>query len=414
MADFIQIPKIETSMEVLKETISLNLADDRLTKTYAKIIDGFVLFCKNSSTPETPIVTEDIISQYYVSVTGTAPFTKPNTVYLRKLARPILMIRDVLAETDFARKYCYGTIVIPNEFEKDISIYENWLTAMSYSPNTIYTRIGRIKPFLQFLSKSNCKTLTAFTPDLLIQFIASITMYSSAGKSNILYTLKNYFSCPGIMEQLCFAPLLLLTNMHTNKHERLASCYTPEEIRRVLASVDRSSGQGKMLYLMMLFACVYGLRVSDIRTFKISNIDWRMKCMRISQHKTKRYLELPLTQDVCLALLDYIKNARPLTDDTHLFIKQRSPHTPYSEHDHFSGKMLSHFQKAGINTERKHAGLHSMRHSLASSMMYDGVPINEIAIVLGHTSAQATNTYIWSDFSQLKAAALEVIPYGKR
>lgn len=168
-----------------------------------------------------------------------------------------------------------------------------------------------------------------------------------------------------------------------------------------------------MLYLMMLFACVYGLRVSDIRTLKISSIDWKKRCIRLNQHKTKRYLELPLTQDVCLALLDYIKNARPLIEDAHLFIKQRSPHTPYSEHDHFSAKIRTCFQKAGVNIERKHAGLHSMRHSLASSMMCDGVPINEIATVLGHTSAQATTRYVWSDFRHLRVAALEVIPYDK-
>lgn len=413
MADFIQITEIETSMTVLKETISSNLADNRLINTYFRIIDGFVRFCKKSTSQGT-IDTEDVVSKYYVSVTGAVPYEYPGTTYLRKLARPILMIRDTLAGTDPARKYCYGTTVIPDKFKNDITIYENWLASMSCSKNTIYTRIGRMKPFLQFLTKSGCETLETFTTDILIEFIVDLgTRYSSAGKSNILYTLRNYFSCPSIMEQMHFDPLLFLTNMHTNKHERLESCYTPEEIRRVLGSVDRSSRQGKMLYLMMLFACVYGLRISDIRTLKISNIDWRKRFIRLNQHKTKRYLELPLTQDVCFALLDYIKNARPLTEDANLFIKQRSPHTPYSEHDHFSAKIRAYFQKAGVNTNRKHAGLHSMRHSLASSMMCDGVPLNEIATVLGHTSPQATTRYVWSDFTHLKAAALEVIPYDK-
>ena len=33
----------------------------------------------------------------------------------------------------------------------------------------------------------------------------------------------------------------LLTNLHTNKHERLESFYTPEEIRKVLGAIDRTS-----------------------------------------------------------------------------------------------------------------------------------------------------------------------------
>ncbi len=414
MADFIQITEIETSMAVLKENISSNLADSKLINTYFRIIDDFVRFCQKSTSQGILIDTEDAVSKYYASVTGALTFEHPGTVYLRTLARPILMIRDTLTGTEPARKYCYGTTIIPNDFKNDIEIYENWLASMNCSQNTIYTRIGRMKPFLQYLSKSGCKTLETFTVDMLIEFIAALgTRYSSAGKSNILYTLRNYFSCPSIIEQIHFDPLPFLTNMHTNKHDRLESCYTPEEIRRVLGSVDRSSGQGKMLYLMMLFACVYGLRICDIRTLKISSIDWEKRCIRLNQRKTKRYLELPVTQNVCLALLDYIKNARPQVEDAHLFIKQRLPHTPYSEHDHFSDKIRTYFKKAGVNIERKHAGLHSMRHSLASSMMCDGVPINEIATVLGHTSIQATTRYVWIDFSHLKIAALEVIPYGK-
>ncbi|MDF2943118.1 MAG: integrase family protein [Herbinix sp.] len=106
-------------------------------------------------------------------------------------------------------------------------------------------------------------------------------------------------------------------------------------------------------------------------------------------------------------------NVRPDTKDTRLFIKQRSPHEPYSDDNHFSGKISAYFKKAGINTDRKHAGLHSMRHSLATILMGECVPINEIATVLGHTSPQSTTRYIWSDFNQLRSAAMEVVPYDK-
>lgn len=248
----------------------------------------------------------------------------------------------------------------------------------------------------------------------LANFIGNLAgVYSSIGKSNILYTIRNYFSCPTIRRKLEFNPDSFLENLHTNKHERLASFYSPEEIRRVLDSVDRTSGQGKMLYLMMLLASVYGLRSSDIRTLRFSNIDWKKQNIKLIQQKTKRYLELPLTKEVCLALLDYVKNARPQTMDTHIFIKQRSPHVPYADDNHFSSKVYAYFKKAAVNTDRKHAGLHSMRHSLATGMMSDGIRINEISTVLGHTSPQSTMRYIWSDVSQLRNATMEVMPYVK-
>ena len=75
---------------------------------------------------------------------------------------------------------------------------------------------------------------------------------------------------------------------------------------------------------------------------------------------------------------------------------------------------MHYFTLAGIITDRKHAGLHSLRHSLATNLMGDNTPISEIAAILGHTSAQSTRQYIWSNINQLRTAALEVPTYDYR
>lgn len=54
-----------------------------------------------------------------------------------------------------------------------------------------------------------------------------------------------------------------------------------------------------------------------------------------------------------------------------------------------------------------------MRHSLATELIANAVPINEVSTILGHTTLQATMTYIWTDIVHLRAAALEVLPYDK-
>jgi len=304
---------------------------------------------------------------------------------------------------------------IPQIFAEDICCYENWLIENNCAHSTVKTRIGRIKQFLFYIHDVGNKSLASLTPDILVSFIGGLSgRYSSIGKTNILYTVRNYFSCPHIKRQLPFDPLSFLTNLHTNKHERLESCYAPEEIRRVLDAVDRSVAKGKMYYLMMLLASIYGLRSCDIRTMMFSNIDWQRHLIIINQHKTGRYLELPLIQEVLMAMLDYIKNGRIKTTDQHIFIRQRSPHVPYSDNNHFANRISEYFKKAGISTENKHSGLHSMRHSLATSLLIEGVQINEIAVILGHASPQSTTRYIWSDVEQLRHAALEVNPYVKR
>lgn len=413
MADCATLNKLDESMTRLKSMILSEVSTPKLADTYVRVIDGFTQFYRQNAESITPL--QDVLKQYYEYVTKAKPFSRPGSTYLVRLARPVLMIRDQLAGQSPQLRYSFNTLEIPHIFTEDMRYYSEWLVENNCAQGTIKTRIGRIKQFLYEIQGVCVKGLSSLTSDILVNFIRSLySRYSSSGKTNILYTVRNYFSCPYIKLQLEFDPSPFLVNLHSNRHERLDSCYTPEEIRRVLNVVDRSTANGKMHYLIMILAGLYGLRSCDIRSLKFSNIDWKRQLIIINQRKTKRYLELPLIQEVLLAMLDYIKNGRPASDDQHIFIRERSPHVPYSNENHFSDKVSKYFKKAEIPTDNKHCGLHSMRHSLATSLLGDGVQINDIATILGHVSPQSTTRYLWSDIEKLRAVALEVIPYVVR
>jgi site-specific recombinase XerD len=410
MADCILYNELEESLAQLKSMVLSEVSTPILAATYAKVIDGFIPFCQRNAGNSLSLC--EVVELYYEHVTKTKPFGNPATVYLRRLARPVFMIQDIVEGCPVSKKYSYNMCEIPQIFMDDIRHYKDWLIENNSAQGTVQTRVGRVKQFLINIHDMGCTGITMLTADTLIKFIGGLGgRYSSAGKTNILYTIRNYFTCPHIRRQLEFDPSPFLTNLHTNKHERLESCYTPEEIRRVLNAVDRTAAKGKMHYLMMLLAGLYGLRSCDIRMIEFANIDWKRQLIMLNQHKTGRYLELSLIQEVVLAMLDYVKNARPNTTNSHIFIRQRSPHIPYSNNNHFASKIAAYFKIAGVSTENKHAGLHSMRHSLATSLLADNVPINEISVILGHTSPQATTRYVWSDIEQLRKVAMEVNPY---
>ena len=303
---------------------------------------------------------------------------------------------------------------IPVCFYDDYDHYRKWLENNQKSNGTVYTRLGRIKVFLTFMSENGCDSLNSMNNEIILSFMAYLNeRYSSYGKTNILYTLRDYFKCPEIAKQLNIDPWFYLSNLHTNRHERLPSAYSREEIKRVMASVDRNTIMGKTDYAMMILACVYGLRAVDIRELLLSSLDWKNKMITLFQHKTGKYLSLPMTEPVIMALLDYLKNARPESKDPHVFIRQRKPHRPYGERSHLSYRVAIYFKLAGIDTNGRHHGFHCLRHSLATSLCENDVPISTIANILGHTTVQATKAYIWSDIKHLRCAALEVPVYGE-
>lgn len=380
--------------------------DSNTARAYIRIADDFQRYAEEKEPVSSP---EIVFQEYYTLTIGVSAFEAPPSKSKERRARAIQMIRDIFNGDEPKRRYTNHKVECPVSYVTVLKKYETLMRNDQKSDGTIRTRLGRIKMFFVFLESCKCTALESITPELFSGFISSLNdRYSSQGKASLLYTIKNFFNYDEFLCMLSFDPFPFLIGIHSRKHERLPSFYTAEEVRRVLNAVDRSTPWGKTVYLMMLLACVYGLRSSDIKALALDDINWKSRTITIIQYKTHREVSLPLTDEILFAVLDYIKNARPKSECPNVFIRLRKPYVPYSMNDHFGDKILPFFEIAGVETKEKHHGLHSLRHSLATNLLASGTPVNEIAVILGHTSAASTKTYIWSNIDHLRIAALEV------
>ena len=368
-------------------------------QAYICIADDFQRYAERTDSENS---SEVVIREYYRMTVGVPAFEAPPSKSKERQGRAIRMILDILNGEEPKRRYTNHTVDCPVPYQLILKKYETFMRNDQKSDGTVRTRSGRMKVFFVFLANCECTVLESITPDIFLGFISSLNdRYSSQGKASLLYTLRNFFSYDEFSRGLSFNPLPLLMGIHSRKHERLPSFYTPEEVRRILNAVDRNTPWGKTIYLMMLLACVYGLRSSDIKNLALDDINWKSRMIEIIQYKTHREVSLPLTDEILFALLDYIKNARPKADYPNIFIRLKKPYVPYSMNDHFGDKLLPFFENAGVDTRGKHHGLHSLRHSLATNLFASGTPVNEIAVILGHTSVATTKTYILSDIENL-------------
>ena len=112
------------------------------------------------------------------------------------------------------------------------------------------------------------------------------------------------------------------------------------------------------------------------------------------------------TQAVCSGFFHDLKNGRPVSDAPEIFLRAVAP---YVSLQNFDNILIKHMRKAGIPLDSiKHHGLHSLRHSLATHMLDEGIPITSIQGVLGHINADSTQKYIGVNVRQLRSCALEV------
>ena len=194
------------------------------------------------------------------------------------------------------------------------------------------------------------------------------------------------------------------------RHESEPHLWTVDEIRRVLAVIDRQSATGKRDYAMILATARLGLRICDLRQLGPGDLDWRAKTVTIIQRKTGRPLSLPLLDDVGWAIIDYVRGGRPETDCPKVFVKHRHPFDAFGGASSVASRLSRHAARAGITfPPGQVCGMHSLRGALAVAMIGNGTPIPVVSAVLGHASSDTTQAYyLRFDVERLRCCALDV------
>jgi integrase len=184
--------------------------------------------------------------------------------------------------------------------------------------------------------------------------------------------------------------------------------WDPADVTKIIEAIDRSNPSGKRDYAIVLLICRLGLRAVDVKRLRFSDLDWPANQVSVLQAKTGRRVDLPLLKDVGWAIIDYIRGGRPVSDWPQVFIRHTAPIGPFSDQDHLHQILVKHARVAHVRVgEQRRHGMHSLRHTLATQLMEDGTPVEQIADILGHQSVQSTGVYLKSSLGLLAKCALD-------
>ena len=303
--------------------------------------------------------------------------------------------------------------LIPESF-KDIFYEYNNIMQKNYSYSTARSSASVLTKFFVFISNCGIFSIKDIKIQHIYEFINSIDSekYSKYTIYETKYKLKKFFDYLYDNKKYEYSGNDIFPKIAKVDRVKLPSYYTIEEINLILKQVNRKTKRGKRDFAILLLAIVYGLRNSDIIRLKYENILWNENKIELIQHKTKRLLELPLTDNVKYAIIDYLKNARPEIETDYIFLPTKPPYS-YIDKENASSlykSVADYIKKAGIDKGRKR-GLHALRHSLASNMLKNNIEVSTISGILGHSSIDVTNAYLSIDEEQLRKLALEVPVY---
>ena len=166
--------------------------------------------------------------------------------------------------------------------------------------------------------------------------------------------------------------------------KKLPVILTREEVSSL---IDNCSNIKHRALLLMAYGS--GLRVNELASLKVRDIDSDSMRVFVQAGKGKKDRYTVLSENALHALRDYWRKYRPKSSEGYLFPGTKNMgHITSDAIGQALGKALS---KSGIT---KHPTMHTLRHCFATHLLEDGYSLFQIKEMLGHSSLSSTTVYL--------------------
>jgi site-specific recombinase XerD len=171
---------------------------------------------------------------------------------------------------------------------------------------------------------------------------------------------------------------------------KLIATFTENQLRSLLAAIDRQSAEGYRDYAMIVTLLDTALRVSELTGIRTADLSLDEGLVRVIGKGGKERL-IPLGREARRVIWQYLNRYRPrpwnqngdflfLTRDGGMMTKNR-----------IETLMKGYGQKAGITGVR--CSPHTLRHTAAVMFLRNGGNVFSLQRLLGHSSLEMTRHY---------------------
>ena len=238
-------------------------------------------------------------------------------------------------------------------------------------------------------------------------FIATLSGYQAKTVEHKLCAVRSFLRFAVGHALIDVAVLEAVPSAKSSRQARIPSVWDPGDVSAVLQAIDRGNPCGKRDYAIILLITRLGLRGIDVKRLRLDDLDWPGNRVSVVQAKTGRRVQLPLLKDVGWAIIDYLRSGRPPSDCPQVFLRHTAPIGPFSDQDHLHQILVKHARTAHVPLgEKRRHGMHSLRHTLATRLLEQGTPVEQIADILGHQQVASTGVYLKSSLRLLAQCAL--------
>lgn len=293
--------------------------------------------------------------------------------------------------------------------------FKQWLDIVGYATNTVYGMPNHVREFLYYLETKGKTTL----PDITIEAMKKYYHEHLKGRKNHLYKggsisnghlNKHLQALKKFTEYLRQTGKLSIGNFdirHEVITDKKINVITVEEIKQLYAATyvyndgdiwgvanQERIGMRDRAMISIFYGC--GMRRNEGVQLLVDDIHFEKQYIHVKKGKNYKERLVPINKTNLQTIQEYLYDARPFLlkgnrNTEAFFISAKAGKA--------DGYSLLLRLKVLINKtgnavlQQKEAGLHTLRHSIATHLLQSGASLENIAKFLGHASLESTQIY---------------------
>lgn len=290
--------------------------------------------------------------------------------------------KDFIKYLKNEKRYPETTI---QSYERDLDNYYGYITSKKID----YKNINKeeIRDYLKYLDELN---------------------YSKNTISRILSTLRHFYTYLIINKIVIINQFKLIRN--PKKEKKLPNFLQGDELQKIFDTIILETPLGIRNRLIVELLYASGLRVSELTSLTLKNIDINQKEIRVTGKGDKE--RIVYFGDYAKKYLNlYLENAR------HILLNNKR--SDYLLINHQGNPLSTRGVQMVIDDIVKEAAIkhnvspHALRHTFATDLLNNGADLKSVQELLGHSSLSTTQIYTHITNERLRNVYLKTFPRQK-
>ena len=285
--------------------------------------------------------------------------------------------------------------------------FKQWLDILGYAGTTVYNLPNMLREFFNWLEQKGINNVKQISTEHIkayynytksrtnTRFGGGLSNASINNQRRTLHLFMDYLRQTGRYE----IPYIKIQGLKDRK-EKL-NTLTPDEIKQLFEAThigdgspwDNETGIRDRAILSICYGC--GLRRNEAKHLNIDDINLDKGIVHVKKGKGNKERLVPVNSSNIRHLEDYLYNARPLllkgVSTEAFFVSMRNQRIN-DQTMNLRIRILVQKTKNPIIMD-KNPSLHTLRHSIATHLLTNGMKLEQIAKFLGHSSLESTQIY---------------------